>query len=73
MLHEDQVGILRKDVRRDLAGTAIRPVTYYHRHRPHQGLGNVPISGELAAEEPADSFRRVEIVCHKSLGELLRH
>jgi putative transposase len=33
-------------------------LTYYHEFRPHQGLGNVPIS---------------EIVCHDRLGGLLKH
>jgi putative transposase len=48
-------------------------VTYYHKHRPHQGLGNVPIEGELPPEESADEFHRENFVCHESLAGLLKH
>ena len=46
---------------------------YYHRHRPHQGLGNVPISGGLPPEISLDDFRKESIVCHETLGGLLKH
>jgi putative transposase len=46
---------------------------YYHRHMPHQGLGNVPICGELPPKESTDAFRPEEIVCHETLGGLLKH
>jgi putative transposase len=46
---------------------------YYHRHRPHQGLGNVLITGELPPETSVDDFRPEEVVCHESLGGLLKH
>jgi hypothetical protein len=48
-------------------------LTYYHRHRPHQGLGNVPIGGELPAEQSVDDFRFENVVCRESLGGLLKH
>ncbi len=46
---------------------------YYHHHRPHQGLGNVPIGGELPSEESVDGFRLENVVCRESLGGLLKH
>jgi putative transposase len=46
---------------------------YYHFRRPHQGLGNVPISGASPPGESEDAFRPEEIVCHESLGGLLKH
>jgi putative transposase len=39
---------------------------YYHEERPHQGLGNVPLSG---LPETGDG----EIVCREWLGGLLKH
>ena len=48
-------------------------LTYYHQHRPHQGIGNVPIGVELPPEESADDFRMENVVCHESLGGLLKH
>jgi hypothetical protein len=41
--------------------------------RPHQGLGNVPISPNLPLSEPIEGFRIEDIVCHDSLGGLLKH
>ena len=48
-------------------------LTYYHRHRPHQGLGNVLISSDLLPEISIDDFRRESVVCHETLGGLLKH
>ena len=48
-------------------------LTYYHRHRPHQGLGNMPIDTALPPPEPIESVRLEDIVCHESLGGLLKH
>jgi len=48
-------------------------LTYYHQHRPHQGLGNVPIGAELLPEISLDEFRLENVVCHESLGGLLKH
>jgi transposase InsO family protein len=48
-------------------------LVFYHRHRPHQGLGNRPLGGgtESAAVE---TDRPVgEIVCTERLSGLLRH
>ena len=48
---------------------------YYHRHRPHQGIGNVPLE-ERTAGPPApmkDTAPSGEIVCYESLGGLLRY
>jgi hypothetical protein len=42
-------------------------------HQPHQGLGNVPIGGELPSDESADDFRMENVVCHERLGGLLKH
>jgi putative transposase len=47
-------------------------LTYYHQFRPHQGLGNVPISGDLPTAEPLERFCLDDVVCHESLGGLLR-
>jgi putative transposase len=41
-------------------------VRYYHEERPHQSLGNVPLSGQAPASEG-------EIVCRERLGGLLKH
>jgi putative transposase len=46
---------------------------YYHFRRPHQGLGNVPITGESPPDVSLDDFRRDKIVCHETLGGLLKH
>ena len=48
-------------------------LTYYHKFRPHQGLGNVPISGiPRGTERPVD-FQPDDIVCHDRLGGSLKH
>lgn len=46
---------------------------YYHRRRPHQGLCNVPISDTVQLEISLEEFRRENIVCHETLGGLLKH
>ena len=46
---------------------------YYHRHRPHQGIGNVPISASLPPPEPLEQVGCAELVCHDKLGGLLKH
>jgi len=48
-------------------------VAYYHAHRPHQGLGNVLIGAAQPPPEPLPEFRCDEVVCHESLGGLLKH
>jgi putative transposase len=48
-------------------------VSYYHTARPHQGLGNVLIDTTLPPPAPLHEFRSEEIVCHESLGGLLKH
>jgi len=50
-------------------------LTYYHRFRPHQSLGNVPLGDAgLPPPEPIiGPLRLDDIVCHESLGGLLRH
>jgi putative transposase len=45
-------------------------VAHYHTERPHQGKGNVPLTG--ATEAPA-SVSTNDIVCDERLGGLLRH
>ena len=41
--------------------------------RPHQGLGNVPIMGDLPTPLPVDQFRLDDVICHESHGGLLKH
>ena len=48
-------------------------LTHYHSQRPHQGLGNVLIAIDLPPPEPLDAFRLDDVVCHESLGGLLKH
>lgn len=48
-------------------------LTHYHKFRPHQGLGNVPIMAELPPATPINEFSLEEVVCHESLGGLLKH
>jgi putative transposase len=48
-------------------------VAYYHRLRPHQGLGNVPINADLPPPLPIEDFCLNEITCQTSLGGLLKH
>jgi len=48
-------------------------LAYYLNERPHQGLGNVPISASLPPPQPLKSFRLEELVCHERLGGLLKH
>jgi putative transposase len=50
-----------------------RWLTYYHFQRPHQGLGNVPILADLPPPMPIERFDTDDIVCHESLGGLLKH
>jgi putative transposase len=46
---------------------------HYHEERPHQGLGNVPLSGTPpSAEEPA-ILPLSEVRCRERLGGLLKH
>ena len=46
---------------------------YYHRWRPHQGLGNVPVDTPLPPPAPIEDFRLEDVVCHEALGGLLKH
>ena len=48
-------------------------VSYYHKFRPHQGLGNVPIDTALPSAAPLHEFRPEDVVCRESLGGLLKH
>lgn len=48
-------------------------VCYYHKFRPHQGLGNVPIDSALPSPAPLHEFRPEDVVCQESLGGLLKH
>jgi putative transposase len=48
-------------------------LAYYQTARPHQGLGNVPIQGDSTLPEPFDGCRLDDIVCHETLGGLLKH
>jgi transposase InsO family protein len=50
-----------------------RWLIHYHSQRPHQGLGNVPIASDLPPPEPLETFRLDDVVCHESLGGLLKH
>jgi putative transposase len=45
-------------------------LAHYHTARPHQGLGNVPLSGEVA--DPVDVLRIEDVVCEERLGGLLK-
>jgi putative transposase len=46
-------------------------LAYYHEERPHQGVGNVPLSGQV--EEPVAVVRLEDVVCRERLGGLLKH
>jgi putative transposase len=47
---------------------------YYHQFRPHQGLGNVLLAERgMPSPELSDVVPLGEIVCHESLGGLLKH
>jgi putative transposase len=48
-------------------------LTHYHSQRPHQGMGNVPILTDTPAPKPVAQFQIDDIVCHESLGGLLKH
>ena len=43
-------------------------LTHYHFHRPHQGLGNVPIRSSLPPPEPLESFRLEDVVLPGIVG-----
>jgi putative transposase len=45
-------------------------VEYYHTERPHQGKGNVPLTGPPV---PAPESAEGEVVCRERLGGVLRH
>jgi putative transposase len=46
---------------------------HYHYERPHRGLGNAPIMCDLPSPAPIEDFNLNEVVCHESLGGLLKH
>lgn len=48
-------------------------LAYYHRWRPHRGLDNVPISESPVSPDLPDDFSAEDIVCHETLGGLLKH
>ncbi|GMV83114.1 MAG: hypothetical protein AMXMBFR7_42980 [Planctomycetota bacterium] len=45
---------------------------FYNRYRPHQGLGNVPLSPQ-ATSPPGDPPKASEIRCQEFLGGWLKH
>ena len=47
-------------------------VTYYHDHRCHQSLDNLPPVNQLEPPEAA-TIRLKDVVCRQSLGGLLKH
>jgi putative transposase len=46
---------------------------YYNHFRPHQGLGNVPIGAPQVPIVDVERFNMEDIICHESLGGLLKH
>ncbi len=48
-------------------------LVYYHQFRPHQGLGNRPISGQTEENEDSIALHREDVICHEGLGGLLKH
>ena len=50
-----------------------RWLDYYHRFRPHQGLGNVPISPSEFSSDSMISIPFDKIACREWLGGLLKH
>ncbi|HBO44645.1 MAG TPA: hypothetical protein DD670_12080 [Planctomycetaceae bacterium] len=46
---------------------------HYHFQRPYQGLGQVPIGSDLPPAETLEEFCSDDVVCHESLGGLLKH
>jgi putative transposase len=48
-------------------------VQHYNRERPHQGVGNRPLSEVGADPPPTLPFPAGEIVCEERLGGLLKH
>jgi putative transposase len=50
-----------------------RWLVHYHFQRPHQGLGHVPIGCDLPPPETMREFCLDDVVCHESLGGLLKH
>lgn len=47
-------------------------VAHYNEERPHQGMGNVPLSG-APAEEGSAPLSLSEVCCKERLGGLLKH
>jgi hypothetical protein len=50
-------------------------VAHYNEERPHQGVGNVPLSevGRATDEPPILQFPSREVKCRSRLGGLLKH
>ena len=48
-------------------------LNYYHRFRPHQGLGNVVLGANGQPTCIDEALGPDEVVCHQWLGGLLRH
>lgn len=47
-------------------------VEHCHRERPHQGLGNVPLTA-ISSAPKEETVNPKKIVCHDRLGGLLKH
>jgi putative transposase len=45
---------------------------WYNERRPHQGVGNRPLS-VVASPEPLEEFVAEDIACEERLGGLLKH
>jgi hypothetical protein len=48
-------------------------LSYHHAHRPHQGIGNVLLAQRDLPDVHVDEAIPGEMVCHESLGGLLKH
>lgn len=48
-------------------------LSYYHRFRPHQGVGNVVLGAHGQSTCLDDVLGPVDVLCHQWLGGLLKH
>jgi hypothetical protein len=68
---------LRSELQQQADGRTMLRLTeflaHYHEERPHQGLGNVPLSGPPPSVAEAVVLPLSEVRCRERLGGLLKH
>jgi putative transposase len=48
-------------------------LAFFNEHRPHQGVGNVPLNSDIAVPLPQPPSTAAAVLCAEHLGGLLKH